>query len=224
MSQEPSARPTSQAMPRASSDALGDTAQGVTDQAKDTAGQVVDQAKDTAGQVADQAKQQATSRLESQKDRTVDTLVTVAQALRQTGQHLHEHEQTAVGGYVEQAAERVDALTHYLRTRDVPALLAETEDFARRKPGLFLSGAVALGFIGARFLKSSGQRATAQRFASSGYSSGFGYAAPRPGGTRPPYPVDTTAPALGASQHASTEMPLRTGTAWQSGVTGALEP
>jgi hypothetical protein len=124
--------------------------------------------------VTDQAKQQATSQVESQKERAVDTLVTVAQALRQTGQHLHQQDQAAVGGYVEQAAERVESLTNHLRTRDVPQLIAETQDFARRQPGLFLIGAAALGFVGARFLMSSGQRGAPQQFTSPSYPPGYG--------------------------------------------------
>src|SRR4051812_37783754 len=83
---------------------------GIADRAQEQVGQVVGQAQGAAGQVAEQAKQQATSQLESQKERAVDSLVTVAKALRQTGQHLQEQQQTAVGGYVEQAAERVEGM------------------------------------------------------------------------------------------------------------------
>jgi hypothetical protein len=57
----------------------------------------------------------------------------------------------------------VEGLTNHLRSRDVPQLVAETQDLARRRPGMFLAAAAALGFVGARFLMSSGQRATAQR-------------------------------------------------------------
>jgi hypothetical protein len=224
MNQEPSARPTSQAMPDGSSGGPGETTQSITDQAKDRADQVVDQAKETAGQVAEQAKQRATSQLESQKERTVDTLVTVAQALRQTGQHLHEQEQTTVGGYVEQAAERLETMTNYLRRRDVSALLAETQDLARRKPGLFLSGAVALGFIGARFLKSSGQRAMAQRSANGSYPPMLAYSTQRPTQTLRPYAGGNATPAPGASGYASLETTERAGSDWKLGVTGALEP
>jgi hypothetical protein len=140
---------------------------GLSDHAQAKASQVVDQAQGAAGQVAEQAKQQAASQLESQKDRAVDTLVTVAQALRQTGHQLQQQEQGAVGGYVEQAAERVERVTNHLRARDVPELIAETQDFARRQPGLYVAGALALGFLGARFLMSSGQRAAQQGIASS---------------------------------------------------------
>ncbi len=134
------------------------TGQGVVEQTQTTVGQVVDQAQQTAGQVTGQAKQQATSQLESQKGHLVDTLVTVSQALRQTGQKLNEQQQGPVAGYVERTAEQVERTTNYLRTRDVRELVADTQDLARREPALFLAGALALGFVGARFLISSGQR------------------------------------------------------------------
>jgi hypothetical protein len=137
--------------------------QGVVDQAQQKAAQVVDQAQGVAGQVAEQAKQQATSQLTSQKDRAVDGLVTVAQALRQTGQTLQQQEQGAVAGYVDQVAQRVESVTNYLRAHEVHEMVEDTQDLARRQPALFLTGALALGFIGARFLMSSGQRAPEQQ-------------------------------------------------------------
>jgi hypothetical protein len=149
--------------PQSSTAGTSQTTPGTVDQAQDKIGEVAGQAQAAAGEMADQAKQQATSQLEAQKGRAVDSLVSVAHALRQTSQHLHEQQQDPVGGYVEQAAERVERVTNYLRTRDVPQLVAETQDFARRQPGLFVAGAVALGFLGARFLISSGHRAAAQR-------------------------------------------------------------
>ncbi|MBV9602903.1 MAG: hypothetical protein JOZ87_39465 [Chloroflexi bacterium] len=148
--------------------------QGAVDQAQEKVAQVVDQAQGVAGQVAEQAKQQATSQLASQKDRAVDGLVTVAQALRQTGQTLQQQKQETVGGYVEQAAERVESMTNYLRAHDVQELVEDTQNLARRQPALFLTGALALGFIGARFLMSSGRRAEAQQRSRASYGSGVG--------------------------------------------------
>jgi len=128
------------------------------EQAQEKASQLSDQAQQTAGQVAHQAKLQATSQAEFQKTRAVDTLVTVGQALRQTGQHLRDEQQDTLGRYIEQAAERVEDATDYLRTRDVQTLVGETRRFARQQPGLFLTGALTLGFLSARFFMSSGRR------------------------------------------------------------------
>jgi len=135
-----------------------ETGGGVVNQAQTTVGQVVDQAQQTAGQVTGQAKQQASSQLESQKGRLVDTLGSVSHALRQTGQQLDNQQQGAVAGYLNRTAVQVERTTNYLRTRDVHELVEDTQRLARREPALFLAGALALGFVGARFLMSSGQR------------------------------------------------------------------
>jgi hypothetical protein len=164
--------------------------------------------------VTNQAKQQATSQVESQKERAVDTLVTVAQALRQTGQHLHQQDQGAVGGYVEQAAERVESLTNHLRTRDVPQIIAETQDFARRQPGLFLMGAAALGFVGARFLMSSGQRAATQFGSPSpSYPPGYGQIGAHDSSTGTAAYMRSTPPMprVSSPTGASTAMPATSG-------------
>ena len=194
------------------STSAGGPASDVAGKAQDAISQVTQQAQTTAGQVTDQAKQQATSQLESQKARAVDSLVTVAQALRQTGQHLHQQDQAAVGGYVEQAAERIEGLTNYLRARDVPQLIAETQDFARRQPGLFLTGAVVLGFIGARFLMSSGQRAARRSSYAAGgpmYPSSYGQAGAYPPATGAAYAGGTPGYAGGGAA-----MPSTTGAAY----------
>jgi hypothetical protein len=79
---------------------------------------------------------------------------------------------------VEQVAERVEEVTNYLRARDVPELVGETQEFARRQPGLFVGAALALGFVGARFLMSSGRRASAERASLAYRGSGAAQAPP----------------------------------------------
>ena len=208
MTQTPSSKPPT---PRSQSGPGGGTPEGLRAQAEESVGQVVDQVQQTAGQVTDQAKQQATSQLETQKGRAVDTLVSAGQALRQTGQHLQEQQQGGVAGYVEQAAEQVERATNYLRSRDVPQLLDDTEDLARRQSGLFLIGALALGFVGGRFLMSSSQRQRRRQLALStptqtagtyGRTSGSPYTpqpeyipAGRDPAHRPPGPIGTTGSA-----------------------------
>jgi len=129
------------------------------EQAREKVGQVADQAKQQAGQLTDQAKQQATSRLSSQKERASESLVSVAHALRHTGQRLREQDQGTVAQYSDQAADQIERFSGFLRTRDVNELVGEVERFARRQPALFLGGAFTLGLLGARFLKSSSDRA-----------------------------------------------------------------
>jgi len=136
------------------------TMRDVADQAKETAGQVADQTKQAARQVVDQARDQATSKLGTQKDNAAAGLNSVAQALRQTGQHLREQDQTGVTSYIDGAADQVEQLSSYLQNHDIGQLVDDVEYFARRRPALFVGGAFLLGILGARFLKSTRQQAT----------------------------------------------------------------
>jgi hypothetical protein len=103
----------------------------------------------------DRAREQVRSQFADQKERAAGSLESVADALRQAGQGLRDHEQAALGDYVQGAAEMVERVSDYLSRRDMDQLVREVEDMARRQPGLFVGGAFALGFLAARFLKSS---------------------------------------------------------------------
>jgi len=67
------------------SSSAGSTVQGLTDQAKHA-----------AAEVAHGAREQAAARVETQKDRTVGGLATVANVLRTTSQQIRSQEQTSV--------------------------------------------------------------------------------------------------------------------------------
>lgn len=190
-------------------------AQGAAEKAQAKAGEVVDQAKETAGRVAGQVQEQATSRFEAQKERAAEGLGHVAQAVRQTGQELRKQDQDAVGRYADTAAQQIERAASFLRTRDVPQLLDEVEDVAQRQPALFVGGALTLGFLGARFLMSSGDRAARRRRALE--ASQRGTSSARPMLPPPTRPVGTQGPLdSGAGRLAGSPLP--------SGVAGRPEP
>ena len=116
---------------------------------------VIDKAQELAGQVQQKATQRVESGLARGKSQAAETLNTVAQTLVSSGQQLRERNQENVSRYVDQVADRVQRVANYLQTTDVSEIVDSTEDFARRRPALFLGGAFALGLLGARFLKSS---------------------------------------------------------------------
>jgi hypothetical protein len=132
---------------------------GIVDSAKQTAGQMVDSAKNTAGQVVDKVKDQATSRADEQRQTVASGFEAVAHAFRGMGDGLRNQDQGPVAQYAAElghaAAGQVDRLANYLRGRDVRQIVNDTEDLARRSPGMFLGGAFAIGFVASRFLKSS---------------------------------------------------------------------
>jgi len=111
--------------------------------------------KHIAGDVADQARKSAGMQLSGEKDRAADGLGSVADALRQTGEHLGTQEKTGLHEYVVRAADQVEAASGCLKSRTPVQILGDVESLARREPALFLGGAFVVGLIGGRFLKSS---------------------------------------------------------------------
>ena len=111
------------------------------------------------------------------------------------------------GRYTDQAADGVDRMARSLRDQDLETTLHQAEDFARWQPAVFMGGAVALGFMLSRFLKSSAERRR-DAAAGRGYGSGSGYGGragagygPTGGGYRPSTGYDprtgTYAPGTG---------------------------
>jgi len=113
------------------------------------------QTQEKAGDLVDQAQDQVKTGLTTGKERAAGSLGAIAQALRQTGQQFHQQHQDAIGGFADSAAGQVDRIAGYLHNRDIDQLARETENLARSQPALFMGGALALGFVAARFLKSS---------------------------------------------------------------------
>jgi hypothetical protein len=138
---------------------MGNTGNGGTNTATDAdrspAPPLVQQAQQQAGQMMDKARTQVMDQLAGQKERAAGSVKSVAQALRQTGQQLRDQDQGAVAPVAESAAEYVERFSRYLQERDIRQMIDEVEGFARREPAMFLGGAFALGFLAARFLKSS---------------------------------------------------------------------
>jgi len=132
----------------------GGTANSLTEQAKQQTQQAVQQTRQKIGEAADQAKQQMKSQLETQKDRAAEGLESVAQAIQQTGEQLRQQNQT-VGQYAETIAQQVERWSGFLRDQNIDQIVSEAENLARRQPAVLLGGAFALGFLAARFLKSS---------------------------------------------------------------------
>ena len=182
-------------------DKAQDTASRLVETVQDTAAPIVDAAGEKAGQVTEQAKDQMTSRLDVGRELAVESLSGVAQALRQTGQHLREEgSQPTLGQYADTGAQQLERFTGYLREHDTSQLLSEVEAFARRRPTLFAGGAFALGLLAARFFRSSGQRqqATPMR-AGPPYGVSYGVTIPRMPSS-PPVPASSPTPRPAAGE------------------------
>ncbi|HBP89636.1 MAG TPA: hypothetical protein PKK23_02060 [Nitrospirales bacterium] len=125
---------------------------------QEKAGQVGEQIKTQTSQLTGQAQTKVKTTLEEQKGKGVGELSNIAEAVRQTGQHLRDQQKDGIAQYAERAADQMDRLIRYVDSRDVSELLSEAEIFARRHPEAFLGGAFMMGLVAGRFIKSSKER------------------------------------------------------------------
>lgn len=105
------------------------------------------------------------SLLEQQSHRAADQLGSVANALHKAAEQLSDENNGTAARYAGQAADRVEQVADMLRNSTVDDMVGQVERFARRQPEVFVGAAFAVGFLFARFIKSSGER----RFQGSGY-------------------------------------------------------
>lgn len=121
------------------------------EQIREVKDQVVGQARSTLEQARDRAR----SSLGESKGQFADQFGTIAAALRRTTEHLRSEDQQRIATLTDTVARQVDQVANYLRSKDASAMRNDLENLARRQPALMLGGALVLGLIGARFLKSS---------------------------------------------------------------------
>lgn len=111
--------------------------------ASEAKSQATSLAKEATTQVADQVTEQTVQ----QRDKLVSTLGTL-------GDDLHQMADNGQGGLASDVAREIathaQSLTSYLDGREPAALLDDVRDFARRRPGLFLAGALVAGVVAGR--------------------------------------------------------------------------
>lgn len=113
----------------------------------------MEKAKDLGHKAADKAR----SRADQQKDRVSEGVRSMAGALRRGGRELSDDHQQ-YGSFLNTVADRAEDLSRYLDEHDVNTLTRDARQAARNHAPVFLSGAFTLGMLGARFIKSSGDK------------------------------------------------------------------
>ena len=136
-----------------------------TEQTKQHTQQLAQQARQQASNLASRTTEQAKSQLANQKHNASQRLTPLQSALRETAQQLRNQGQGQVGDYAEKAADQVERFSTYLRQTEVDEIMEEVRGFGRRRPGLFLGSAAAIGFFATRFLKSSSEEASSGGYA-----------------------------------------------------------
>jgi ElaB/YqjD/DUF883 family membrane-anchored ribosome-binding protein len=115
-----------------------------------------DRLQEAATGLADQAARTAEAQASSVMTKTGETLGQVARAIRDAGNGLRE-ERPEIAGFTDTAAQRVEEASTYLRDHDAREVIDATQDYARRQPVVIVAGALALGLLAGRFLRSGQQ-------------------------------------------------------------------
>jgi hypothetical protein len=145
---------------------------------------VADEIRQNARQLRSQATERGTAMLHDVQDRVsgaidqgkgrlANEICAIGDVLQDAAGRL-EGEHGAAGRYARMAAEQVNGLGDFLRDADPERMLSEFQSFARRRPEVFLGGAVLAGLLLGRFLRSHEPR---RDYGSGQYgrSNDFGY-------------------------------------------------
>ena len=139
-------------------------------EAQERAQQAKQKVEGKAQEARREAGQQAEAEAKKRKSQVVSQVNNVAHALHKASEQLRDDNQDDLAGYAEQVANRVEQVSDYLDEQGVRGITEDVENFARKQPSLFIGGAVALGLIGARFLKSSRPNSSSN-YGGNGYNS-----------------------------------------------------
>jgi hypothetical protein len=183
-------------------DVAGTAKQGVSEVAQEAGAQareVAGKAKDQARDLVDQATSEVRSRASEQAERAaagLEQLTSRVQALVAG----RPEDAGPLREYAVQLGERTQRAAEQLRARGVDGVLDDVRSFARRRPGAFLAGAAAAGFMVGRLVKAQRANSSDSSPASGSEPSSWNDPAGRvPGGEAPVYgtvPAATEIPAV----------------------------
>jgi len=137
--------------------------------AKSAAGNVAGTAKEQTRAVVGEAKEQARQAVGQLRGRAGEQVQyqshRAAQGIRQWADDLASMSEggkpdSPVSGVVQQVADGGRRVADYLEQHGLAGAVDEVQSFARRRPGAFLAGAAAMGFLIGRIAKASGGSAS----------------------------------------------------------------
>ncbi len=109
-------------------------------------------AKAILAELADAAMSAALSAVNQHKGRHAQQVGALAEAARAAARSLERSQSPMAARYADRTADQIDEFSRSLRESSWVDLLGDVEAIARRRPGLFVVGVVAAGFLAGRFL------------------------------------------------------------------------
>jgi hypothetical protein len=120
------------------------------------------QARKLAAEMTGALRDCATALLDEQRTRAAGEIATLGEVLRRSVESLDRAGGEHVARYAADAAGQISQFADRLRRRSLEELSGDIEDFARRRPTVFIASVVGVGLIAGRLLASSASRPTEQ--------------------------------------------------------------
>lgn len=102
----------------------------------------------------ERSKSHAKSIFTDRKGDLAETVSAVSHALHETSKSLRDQHYEDTARLVDKSAEQVDSFSGRLRDSDADRIISDAEDYVRQRPAFSIGGALAAGFLLARFVKS----------------------------------------------------------------------
>ncbi|MFI9065606.1 hypothetical protein ACIGQE_27690 [Streptomyces sp. NPDC053429] len=114
------------------------------EQAANVVGEATTQVRDLVGEL----RTQLTGQAESQTQRLAENVRRLSQELRELGEN--GKPDSTMAGVARQIADSGHQVAAHMEKRGPDGLVSDLQNFARRRPGVFLAGAALAGFVVAR--------------------------------------------------------------------------
>lgn len=125
------------------------------DALKDDVGDIAGVAVERSRYFIDSAREQATDYVGRRKDDVAQSVADFATSLRESTRSFDERPN--IRAVVDTAAEGLEQLADSIRERSFADFFNEFEDVVRRRPATAAAVSVAVGFLAARFIKSTAE-------------------------------------------------------------------
>ena len=103
----------------------------------------------------DSAREQAAGYVDHRKDNVAQSVSDLAHSLRESTNSFNDRPN--IRAFVDSAAEGLDQLADSIRERTFTVIFNDVEDVMRQRPAVVAAVTVAVGFLTARFIKSSAE-------------------------------------------------------------------
>lgn len=171
---------------------VGDKAAEVGGTAKEQAANVVGEATAQARDLVGELRTQLTGQAETQTQRLAENVRRLSQELRELGEN--GKPDSTMADVARQLADGGHQVASHMDKRGPDGLVSDLQNFARRRPGVFLAGAALAGFVVARAGKSVSAAASSETTGTPA-AGNAGASDGRPtAGTDTPAPIQRPAP------------------------------